>query len=130
MQIWITSALISLATVFSLAAQEAAPAAQQPGGLGSLLPMMLVMFAIIYFLMIRPEQKKQKQRQEMMAGLKKGDKVLTAGGILGSVANVKDEVVMVKVAENTVIELTKSAVTSVIDKETAANKVVKEEKSK
>ncbi len=84
---------------------------------GSVLPMMLVMFAIIYFLMIRPEQKKQKQRQKMIGEMKKGDKVLTAGGIYGVVGSVKGETVTVKIADNTSVEMTKTSVTSVITKE-------------
>jgi len=129
MQIWITSTLISLVTVFTINAQETTEPAPT-GGFGSLLPMMIVMFAIIYFLMIRPEQKKQKQRQEMLGNIKKGDKVLTAGGIIGVVGNVKDDVIMVKIAENTVIELTKSAITSVINRETSDKEGAKEEKKK
>ncbi|MBD3391524.1 MAG: preprotein translocase subunit YajC [Chitinivibrionales bacterium] len=87
---------------------------------GSVLPMMLVMFAIIYFLMIRPEQKKQKQRQKMISEMKKGDKVLTVGGICGSIVSVKGENATVKIAENVTVEVTKSAISSVINKEGTA----------
>ena len=82
----------------------------------SILPMMLVMFVIIYFLMIRPEQKKQKDRQNLLAGIKKGDKVLTIGGIYGIVGNVKESTVMLKIGDNMVIEVTKAAVSSVISR--------------
>lgn len=105
--------------------QQAAPS----GGFGSLLPMIAVMFAIIYFFMIRPEQKKQKERLEMLKNLKKGDKVLTSAGILGTVGNIKDNTVMVKIGENTVVEFTKSAVTTVINEnEKPAEKAEKEKK--
>jgi preprotein translocase subunit YajC len=90
---------------------------QQPGmgGIGSLLPMLLFMFLIIYFLMIRPEQRKQKERQKLLASLKKGDRVMTAAGMFGTVGNVKDNSVMVKVAENTVVEFSKNAVTAILN---------------
>jgi len=84
---------------------------------GSVLPMMLVMFVIIYLLMIRPEQKKQKQRQKMINEMKKGDKVLSVGGIYGSINSVKGDILTVKIADNTVVEMTKTAVSSVITKE-------------
>jgi preprotein translocase subunit YajC len=67
--------------------------------------------------MIRPEQKKQKERQAMLLGIKKGDRVLTAAGILGTVGAIKENTMMVKIAENTVVEFTKSAVTSVVNKD-------------
>jgi preprotein translocase subunit YajC len=112
--LWI-AALASTGTVF---AQEAAkPAGGPSGGIGSLLPMMLIMFAVVYFLMIRPEQKKQKERQALLSGLKKGDRVLTGSGILGTVGNVKENTVMVKIAENTVVEFSKASVTQIINKD-------------
>jgi preprotein translocase subunit YajC len=89
------------------------------GGLISMLPMMILMFVIIYFFMIRPEQKKQKARAELLKNVKKGDKVLTAGGILGIVGNVKENSVIVRIADNTNVEFTKSAITNVITEETA-----------
>jgi preprotein translocase subunit YajC len=109
--------IASLAPVFIAFGQEGSKPASPSAGLGSLLPMMLVMFAVIYFLMIRPEQKKQKQRQAMLQAIKKGDRVITTAGILGTVGTVKENTVMVKIAENTVVEFTKSAVTSVINKD-------------
>lgn len=107
--------IMGISTVATLAQDQPA----QPGGGGFLvnvLPMMLIMFAIIYFLMIRPEQKKQKERQSMMSTLQKGDKVLTIGGLHGTVTNVKENVVMVRIADNTVVEVAKTAVSSVVNK--------------
>lgn len=107
--------IMGLGTVATLAQDQPA----QPGGGGFLvnvLPMMLIMFAIIYFLMIRPEQKKQKERQSMMSTLQKGDKVLTIGGLHGTVTNVKENVVMVRIADNTVVEVAKTAVSSVVNR--------------
>jgi len=99
-----------------LAQQSGAPASPM-GGLGGMLPMMLIMFAAVYFLMIRPEQKKQKLRQAMMQNIKKGDRVLTSSGILGTVGQVKESTMMIKIAENTIVEFAKSAVTSVVNKD-------------
>jgi preprotein translocase subunit YajC len=96
-----------------------------------LVPTMLVMFAIIYFLMIRPEQKKQKERQTMVNSIKKGDKVVSIGGIMGVVHNVKDTTIFVRIAENTVVEFTKAAISTVVkegpEKAADEKKVIVEE---
>jgi preprotein translocase subunit YajC len=115
---------------------QQAPKNPNSGIMGSMLPMMILMFVAIWFLMIRPEQKKQKQRQLLIGGLQKGDKVLTSGGILGTVGNVKDKSVMIKIGDNTVVEFTKSSVVSVLNEDgtektldpKAAKPEVKEEK--
>ena len=85
---------------------------QQGGGtLGFLLPMVLI-FAIMYFLIFRPQAKKQKQQQAMIEAIKKGDKVVTAGGIYGTVAGIKEKekTLIVKIAVNVKIEVTKSSI--------------------
>lgn len=108
-----------MVSIFSIAtfAQDKAAAQSTGAGFASILPMMILMFVIIYFLMIRPEQKKQKDKLNMLKNLKKGDKIITTGGILGTVGNVKENTIMVKIAENTVIEVSKSAI-SVLASET------------
>ena len=88
--------------------------AQPPGGgqanpLAAFMPLILI-FVIFYFLLIRPQQKKQKAQQLMLAGVKKGDKIITTGGIHGIVTNVKDNIITVKIAENVKIDLSKSCV--------------------
>lgn len=113
----IAASVTVLASTGMVFAQEASKGQSSGGGLGSLLPMMLIMFAVVYFLMIRPEQKKQKLRQAMLGAMKKGDRVLTSAGILGTVGNVKDTTVMVKIAENTIVEFTKSGVTQIVNKD-------------
>lgn len=85
--------------------------------LTSMLPWVAFMFIVMYFLMIRPEQKKQKERQAMLGAIKKGDRVMTAAGIIGTVGTVKDATMMVKIADNTVVEFTKTAITSVLNKD-------------
>ena len=84
------------------------------GGSSAMSIVMLVsIFAIFYFLLIRPQRKKEKERQAMIDAVKKGDKVTTIGGIKGMVTNVKESTVMVKVDDNVKLEFTKSAVSSV-----------------
>ncbi len=89
---------------------------QQGGGaMGFLLPMLLI-FAIMYFLIFRPQMKKQKQHQAMVASLKKGDKIVTAGGIHGTIEGVKEKegVLIVKVADNVKIRLSRASVAKVV----------------
>ena len=125
----ITTLTTLLATAGSVFAQEASKPASGPGGsIGSMLPMMLIMIAVVYFLMIRPEQKKQKERQALLAGIKKGDRVLTSAGMLGTVGNVKETTVMVKIAENTVVEFSKSAITQIVNKDGTEKQAEKEDK--
>ncbi len=69
---------------------------------------------IFYFLIIRPQQKRQKEVQKMLGGLKRGDRVLTTGGLFGTVWDVKDDVVIVKIAEELKVEVAKSAVQAVV----------------
>ncbi len=72
------------------------------------------MFIILYYVMIRPQSKRQKEQQRLIAALKTGDRVVTAAGIHGMITNVKDTTVTVKVADNVKIEMEKSAVTNVL----------------
>lgn len=85
----------------------------------SQLPLLLVIvatFAIFYFILIRPQQKKQKELHKMIEALKKGDRVMTSGGIFGTVVGFKDNILVLKIDENTKIEMVKSAVVSVVKK--------------
>lgn len=90
----------------------------EPGGnpLNFLLIMGL-MFAAMWFLLIAPQRKKQKELQKMIADLQTGDEVLTAGGIYGVISNVKQDRFVLKVAENTKVEVNKSFIQSVLKKE-------------
>ncbi len=93
------------------------PSGSEGGGspAGLLIPL-LGMLAIFYFLLIRPQQKKQKTLQAMIAAVKKGDRVLTTGGIYGTVLGVKDHIIVLKIAENVKIEIVKHAVASIVEK--------------
>jgi preprotein translocase subunit YajC len=78
----------------------------------SLLPFLLII-VIIYFLMIRPQQKKQKQREAMLSTLEKGDKIVTVGGVHGTVKGFKESTVIVQIDDNVKIEIDKSAVSTI-----------------
>jgi preprotein translocase subunit YajC len=88
------------------------PSGAGPSPFSMLLPI-LGMLLIFYFLMIRPQQKRQKEMQKMLGALKKGDRVLTASGLYGVVSGLRDDVVVLKIADNVKVEMLKSAVTAV-----------------
>ena len=93
---------------------QGAPAADP---FGFLLPM-VVIFAAFYFLLIRPQQKKQKAHSALITALKVGDEVLTAGGLLAKVTGVSDHYAIVSINENTEIKIQKSSVSQVVPKGT------------
>ena len=96
-----------------LQAAGTAGSASTTGALtGTLLPFLLII-VIFYFFLIRPQNKKQKETEKMLAALKKGDKVITIGGIHGTISSVKEKTVIVKVDENTKLEFNRSAISSV-----------------
>lgn len=76
---------------------QAAPAAQGAGGGWTMWVMLLLIFVVMYFFMIRPQQKQQKELKKFREGLQKGDKVVTVGGIYGTVAEIQDRTVLIKV---------------------------------
>jgi len=94
-------------------AQQAAP----QGSLIDLWPL-VVIFIAFYFLLIRPQQKKQKAHNEMVSGLQVGDEVMTAGGILGRITGVSDHYAVVQISDNTEIKVQKSSVAQVVPKGT------------
>ena len=85
------------------------------GTIGALLPFVL-MFVIIYFLIIRPQRKKQKSHKNMLENLKVGDEVITNGGIKGVIANLKQNkgIISLKIADNVKIEILRSAISTII----------------
>ena len=97
-------------------------AASQPGGgiLGNQIFMFVLMIVMFYFLLIRPQQKQRKEQQARINALQNGDKVVTSAGIYGIVHNIKDKTVVIKVAEGTMIEFDKMAITSVTKKDSVA----------
>jgi len=113
-------------TILLLAQQSAAPAQPQPDLLSTLLPF-LFMGVVFYFILIRPQQKKQKQHQQLLANLKTGDRVVTSSGIHGLIANVKETTFLLKVADNVKIEIDKGAISGV-EKQSEAKATVTEAK--
>ncbi|MFD2116451.1 preprotein translocase subunit YajC [Paenibacillus yanchengensis] len=93
---------------------EAADPAAGGGIWGLILPF-IIMFAVFYFLLIRPQQKKQKQRNMMLAQIKKGDKITTIGGLHGSVAELTDDTVVVRVNDTTRMTFERSAINAIIE---------------
>jgi len=88
---------------------------QDPGAsMLSTLIMFAAIFLIMYFLMIRPQQKRMKEREKMLSELKKGDKVVMSGGIYGVITQIDDKTVVVQVADNVKIKFEKSAVATVL----------------
>ena len=88
----------------------------EPSPIASLLPFAL-MFLVLYLLILRPQMKKQKQQQQMIDELEKGDQVVTSGCIHGLIQNIKDDIIVLKIAENVKIELSRSAVSRVVNTE-------------
>ena len=86
-------------------------AAQQGGGSGMEgIVMLVIMFAIFYFLLIRPQQKRAKQHKELVQSLKAGDEVVTAGGIHGKVTAVQDTIVTMEIASNVRVKVNRSSI--------------------
>lgn len=101
----------------SSAYAQAAPAAQQPG-LMSPLVMMLLFFAVFYFIAIRPQMKRAKEHRAMVSALAKGDEIVAAGGILGRVEDIGDSIVTVEIAPDVSIKVQKHAIATVLPKGT------------
>src|SRR5712691_4279212 len=99
--------------LFLAQAQPAAPAPAPGGGIGFFVPFIFI-FLIMYFVLFRPQKKRQQEQQKLVTSLKTGDRVVTSAGIHGLIANVKETTVIVKVADNVKIEMEKSAVTTVV----------------
>lgn len=96
-------------------AQAAAPAAGATGGLMSMLPLVL-MFVVLYFVMIRPQMKRQKEARAMIEALAKGDEVATAGGLLGRITSLGDQYLGLEIANGVEIRVQRTAVVQVLPK--------------
>ena len=101
--------------LYAMPSTGGAPAQGQGGGNPmSLIFMVIAIFAVMYFLMIRPQQRQKRQHQDMLSQLGKGDKVVTTGGIHGTVAGIKDSSVIVKIADNVKVEVNRSAISQIV----------------
>jgi preprotein translocase subunit YajC len=97
-------------------AQEAAPVAGAPDAMLQLLPIVLI-FVVFYFLLIRPQQKKMKQHKEMLAALRRGDRIATGGGIIGTITKIIDDnEVQVEIAEGVRVRVQRPAISAVMAK--------------
>ena len=99
-------------------AQAAAPAASDPWL--SMLPLVII-FVVFYFLLIRPQQKRQKEHRELIAKLATGDEVVTAGGVIGRITEVNDSFVHVEVADGVTIKVQRQTIGAVMPKGTLKN---------
>lgn len=88
----------------------------QGSGLGAFMPMIII-FVIFYFLLIRPQQKKAKQQKEMLASLKKGDRVVTTGGLHGLVSGLTDESVTMEIAPKVRVKVSRGSISRLGTKE-------------
>lgn len=88
------------------------------GGLGALqlLPMLLII-GVFYVLLIRPQQKRQKQLQETISQLKAGDRIVTTGGVIGTITTVRDTSFLIRSAEKSILEIARSAVAGIDEEE-------------
>ncbi|MBP8144022.1 MAG: preprotein translocase subunit YajC [Inhella sp.] len=96
-------------------AQTTAPAAGPESSLLNFLPL-VAMFVVLYFIMIRPQMKRQKEHKAMIEALAKGDEVVTAGGLLGKVTKLGDSTLQVELAQGVEVQLQRSAVVQVLPK--------------
>jgi preprotein translocase subunit YajC len=92
---------------------------QAAGGLAGFLPI-IILFAIFYFLLIRPQQKKAKEHREMISNLKKGNRIITSGGIYGTITSIDDTSIGLEIAEKVKIKIARGNVAALVsDNETA-----------
>jgi len=86
------------------------------GALGGLLPMLLII-AVFYVLLIRPQQKRQKQLQETISQLKAGDRIVTTGGVIGTITTIRDTSFLIRSADKSILEIARSAVAGIDEEE-------------
>ena len=99
-------------TAFAQTAATTATGTSPMAGIISFLPMILIV-GLFYFIMIVPQSKEKKKREELLNSIQRGDRVLTRGGFYGTVADIKEQMIILKVAENTKIEIERSYIESV-----------------
>jgi preprotein translocase subunit YajC len=103
----------------TIAVLAASPAGAGAGNITMLLPLLLI--PVLYLMVFRPQQKRQKQWQEMLSSIKAGDKVTTSGGVRGTIISIKDDVIIIKVAPDGIkMEIAKNAIASVTTQEGSA----------
>ena len=108
----IKTLLITLSASAMAFAEEAAP--EQPSAIASFLPLILL-FVVMWLFFIRPKQKEMKQMDEMRKQLKKGDKVMTAAGIIGTIASMEENIITLRTGSTTLIDFEKSAILRIMN---------------
>lgn len=119
-----------LSLLSAMAAPEASGAAGSTGSMMTTFVTFGLIIVIFYFLIIRPQKKRDKETKEMLAAIKKGDKVVSIGGIHGTVVAVKETTVVVKVDDNTRLEFSRSAISSIVNRKAEAAEPSSKKKSK
>jgi preprotein translocase subunit YajC len=99
--------------ISSILAMATPPGGGAEGSMMSTLVMFGLIIAIFYFMILRPQQKRQKERQKMLEAVKKGDRVVTAGGLHGTVAGLDEKTILVQVAETVKLKFDRTAITSI-----------------
>jgi preprotein translocase subunit YajC len=127
----LSALIVTLSSIAAFAQEAAEQAEQQPGGLlGSPILMMVLVFGVMWLFFIRPQSKERKKMDEMRKALKKGDKVMTTAGILGTVTNIDETgtTVTVRTGSTTFIDFDKQAILRVINAEVKAEEKKDEKK--
>ncbi len=109
---------MSLSSVLMTLAQTGTSAPSAAGSLMQVLPIILI-FGAMYFFMIAPQRKKQKEHEKMLSALQSGDEVVTSGGIYGTITNVKDDRFVIRVSDTTKIEVGKGFISTVVKRDDA-----------
>ncbi len=119
-----------LSLLSAMAAPEASSAAGSTGSMMTTFVTFGLIIVIFYFLIIRPQKKRDKETKEMLAAIKKGDKVVSIGGIHGTVVAVKETTVVVKVDDNTRIEFSRNAISSIVNRKAETTEPSSKKKAK
>lgn len=93
----------------------ASPPGGESGGSLQFVGTMVLMMAVFYVMLIRPQRRKERERRELLAAVKSGDRVMFGGGMLGTVTNVKEKTIVIKIADKVKVEATRGAVTHVLE---------------
>ena len=121
----LSALLVTLSSIAAFAQEAAEQAEQQPGGLlGSPIIMMVLIFGVMWLFFIRPQSKERKKMEEMRKALKKGDKIITTAGIIGTITSIEDNsnIITVRTGSTTFIDFDKSAIVRVMNAEAEEKK--------
>ena len=121
----LSALIVTLSSIAAFAQEAAEQAEQQPGGLlGSPIIMMVLIFGVMWLFFIRPQSKERKKMEEMRKALKKGDKIITTAGIIGTITSIEDNsnIITVRTGSTTFIDFDKSAIVRVMNAETEEKK--------